>query len=52
MPADTDTIRPFRTDVPEEELDNLRPRAAATWWPDRETVPINPRACSSRRSTI
>jgi pimeloyl-ACP methyl ester carboxylesterase len=31
-------IRPFRVDVPEEELVNLRQRIAATKWPDRETV--------------
>src|ERR1700690_1417450 len=31
-------IRPFRIDVPEEELVNLRQRIAATKWPDRETV--------------
>jgi pimeloyl-ACP methyl ester carboxylesterase len=32
------TIRPFHVDVPEEELDDLRRRIAATRWPDRETV--------------
>jgi len=32
------TIRPFRINVPEEELTNLRRRVAATRWPDRETV--------------
>src|SRR3712207_3177076 len=32
-------IRPFRVDVPEEDLDALRRRIAATRWPDRETVP-------------
>ena len=31
-------IRPFRIDVPEEELVDLRRRIAATRWPDRETV--------------
>jgi hypothetical protein len=31
-------IRPFRIDVPEEELVNLRQRIAATKWPERETV--------------
>ena len=31
-------VRPFRIDVPEEELVDLRRRMAATRWPDRETV--------------
>jgi hypothetical protein len=32
-------IRPFRVDVPEAELADLRRRIEATRWPDRETVP-------------
>jgi pimeloyl-ACP methyl ester carboxylesterase len=32
-------VRPFRVDVPEEDLVDLRRRIAATRWPDRETVP-------------
>jgi pimeloyl-ACP methyl ester carboxylesterase len=32
------TIRPFRVNVPDEELVELRRRLAATRWPDRETV--------------
>ena len=31
-------IRPFRVDVPQEELDDLRQRIDATRWPDRETL--------------
>src|SRR3712207_676250 len=31
-------IRPFRVDVPEEELIDLRRRIAATQWPEKETV--------------
>ena len=31
-------IRPFRVNVPEEDLDDLRRRIKATKWPDRETV--------------
>ena len=31
-------IRPFRVNVPEEQLADLRRRIAATRWPDRETV--------------
>ena len=31
-------IRPFRIDVPEEDLVELRRRVLATRWPDRETV--------------
>jgi pimeloyl-ACP methyl ester carboxylesterase len=33
-----DAIRPFRIDVPEEALIDLRQRLAATRWPERETV--------------
>jgi pimeloyl-ACP methyl ester carboxylesterase len=36
--AASDAIRPFRIDVPEEDLADLRKRLAATRWPDRETV--------------
>jgi pimeloyl-ACP methyl ester carboxylesterase len=32
------TIRPFRIDVPEAQLTELRRRIKATRWPDRETV--------------
>jgi len=31
-------IRPFRADIPEEEVVELRRRVTATRWPDRETV--------------
>jgi pimeloyl-ACP methyl ester carboxylesterase len=31
-------IRPFRVDIPDEALTDLRNRVAATRWPDRETV--------------
>ncbi|MDQ3894181.1 MAG: epoxide hydrolase N-terminal domain-containing protein, partial [Actinomycetota bacterium] len=31
-------IRPFRIEVPQEEIDELRRRVRATRWPDRETV--------------
>jgi hypothetical protein len=31
-------IRPFRVEVPQADLDDLRPRIAATRWPDQETV--------------
>jgi Epoxide hydrolase N terminus len=37
--APGDAIRPFRVDVPEEDLVDLRRRIAATRWPDRETDP-------------
>jgi pimeloyl-ACP methyl ester carboxylesterase len=36
--ADDNTIRPFRIDVPEEALVDLRRRIAATRWPEKETV--------------
>jgi pimeloyl-ACP methyl ester carboxylesterase len=32
-------IRPFRIDVPDEALTDLRRRITATVWPERETVP-------------
>ncbi len=31
-------IRPFRVDVPESDLADLRRRLMATRWPDKETV--------------
>ena len=31
-------IRPFHVDIPDEALDDLRRRIAATQWPERETV--------------
>jgi len=34
----SDAIRPFRIDVPEKDLADLRRRIAATKWPRRETV--------------
>jgi len=34
----SDAIRPFRVDVPDEQLVDLRRRLAATRWPDREPV--------------
>jgi pimeloyl-ACP methyl ester carboxylesterase len=34
----TDAIRPFRIEVPQEALDDLRRRVAATRWPEVETV--------------
>ena len=32
-------IHPFRVDISEEALDDLRQRIAATQWPEKETVP-------------
>src|SRR3954465_4061548 len=34
----TPEVRPFRVDVPQEDLNDLRRRIAATRWPERETV--------------
>src|SRR5215203_5750764 len=31
-------VGPFRIDVPEEDLDDLRRRIVATQWPEKETV--------------
>jgi hypothetical protein len=36
--AEDTAIRPFRADIPEEALVELRRRIAATRWPDQETV--------------
>ena len=36
--AEATAIRPFKVDVPEEELTELRRRINATRWPDREPV--------------
>jgi pimeloyl-ACP methyl ester carboxylesterase len=36
--AGADAIRPFRVNVPEADLADLRRRVLATRWPDRETV--------------
>jgi pimeloyl-ACP methyl ester carboxylesterase len=37
--ADDLSIRPFRIDVPDSELQDLRRRILATRWPEAETVP-------------
>ena len=37
--AGTTAIRPFHVDVPNEALDDLCRRIAATRWPEKETVP-------------
>ena len=36
--AENGAIRPFDVDIPEEKLDDLRRRIAATQWPEKETV--------------
>lgn len=33
-----DAIRPFRVNIPQEEINELRRRIAATRWPEKETV--------------
>jgi len=38
QPRDVSAIRPFRVNVPEETLVDLRRRLAATVWPEQETV--------------
>lgn len=38
MAATADEIRPFRVDIPDEQLVDFRRRIAATRWPDPETV--------------
>src|SRR6202163_1505619 len=37
-PAGNTAIRPFRADIPNEALADMRRRIVATRWPDRETV--------------
>ena len=36
--AEDQSIRPFKVEVPQAALDDLRQRIAATRWPDKETV--------------
>src|SRR6266487_2179559 len=36
--AEDTTIQPFRVDIPDEALDDLRRRIAAARWPTRELV--------------
>src|SRR6267142_3889093 len=36
--AEDPSIRPFKVQVPQAALDDLRRRIAATRWPDKETV--------------
>ena len=36
--VDEATVRPFRIDMPQEAIDDLRRRIEATRWPERETV--------------
>ena len=38
QPAGPTAIRPFRVDIPDEELAELRRRIAATRWPSKELV--------------
>ena len=35
----TAEIRPFHFEIPQEQMDDLRRRIAATRWPSRELVP-------------
>ncbi|HYY98714.1 MAG TPA: epoxide hydrolase [Pyrinomonadaceae bacterium] len=38
LKSDADSIRPFRVQVPQAALEDLRRRIAATRWPEQETV--------------
>ena len=38
-------IRPFQVDVPDDALEDLRRRIAATNWPKERPSQMNPRAC-------
>jgi pimeloyl-ACP methyl ester carboxylesterase len=48
--VDKDAIRPFRVNIPEDALADLRRRIAATRWPDRETV--NDRSQGNQLGTL
>ena len=48
-PAAATAIRPFRVEVPDEELADLRRRIAATRWPEPETVPDQSQGVQLRR---
>ena len=48
--ATSDDIRPFRVNVPEEQLVDLRRRIAATRWPDRETDASSASVGTARRA--
>jgi hypothetical protein len=47
--ADTAAVRPFKVQVPEAELTELRRRINNTRWLERETVTDATQACSWRR---
>ncbi len=54
---DKTAIRPFRVNVPEAELTELRRRINATRWPERETVTdqsqgVQARAASGTRALL
>ena len=38
LPATTKDVSPFKIEVPQEALDDLKRRLASTRWPERETV--------------
>ena len=40
------TVRPFRNNVPEADLDDLRRRVNATKWPEQERFPMHPKEYS------
>jgi hypothetical protein len=40
--AETTAVRPFHVEVAQADLDDLRRRIAATRWPEKETVAVEP----------
>ncbi len=44
-------IRPFRIDIPEEAIADLRRRITATVWPDKETVADDFAGCATGNAT-
>jgi len=49
-PAGATAVRPFRVEIPQAEVDELRRRIAATRWPDKETVDDGSQGRRSRSS--
>ena len=42
-------LRPFRVNIPDADLNELRRRIGATRWPEQETVADGSQGCSSSR---
>ena len=49
---DSNAIRPFRVNIGQPDLDELRRRVLATRWPDKETVPDQSQGSSCRLNSF